>query len=243
MIAQIEADTPNSKPVPVQESVIDKGDQKIPEAVGKEVSAETGPPQQIKAAGSSSGQEEVEEKPGISQIQEKNAREVISGQDVKEVKTAKTEVTETAESTDTVVEKGSTVGKKQVEKGLVYTVETPTQAAAKLQTLVEQLHDEDRCVECALAGVDLSGEGLKGADLERANLQGADLSEANLSGANLKGADLSGANLRSTDLSEADLYKANLSGADLTGADLSEALTDSADFTGAKGVSPAVQMK
>ncbi len=123
---------------------------------------------------------------------------------------------------------------------LLYTVETPAQAAAEKQALVEQLLDTDACVECDLSGVDLSGKRLKEVDLERANLSGADLSDTNLSGANLKGADLSGANLREADLSEADLYKADLTGADLTGADLSEAATDSADFTGAQGVPAGV---
>jgi len=121
---------------------------------------------------------------------------------------------------------------------LVYTVETPGQAAAKQLALIEQLLDDDRCVECDLTGVDLSGKRLKEVDLERANLQGANLEDANLSEANLKGANLSGANLRNVDLSEADLYSANLSGADLTGADLTETLLDSADLTGAVGIPP-----
>ncbi len=122
---------------------------------------------------------------------------------------------------------------------LVYTVETPEMAAAKQEALIERLLDDDRCVECDLPGVDLSGKRLKEVDLERANLQGANLEGANLSGANLKGANLSGANLKNADLSDADLYRANFSGADLTGADLTEALVDSADFTGAVGVSLA----
>jgi uncharacterized protein YjbI with pentapeptide repeats len=241
MIAQIEADTPKSTPVPIQEPVVVAGDQKISEAVGKEVATDAGSPQQVKATDGPSGKKTMQVKPPTPQVQEKNVPEVVSEQKIKEVKTAATKVTETIESTDTEVEKEATAVKQQVAKELVYTVETPAQAAAKLQALVEQLLDEDRCVECNLAGVDLSGEGLKGADLERANLQGADLSDTNLSEANLKGADLAGADLRSADLSEADLYKANLSGADLTGADLSEALTDSADFTGAKGVPVTLQ--
>jgi len=132
------------------------------------------------------------------------------------------------------------VDKEQPSAGsLVYTVETPEMAAAKQEALIERLLDDDRCVECDLPGVDLSGKRLKEVDLERANLQGANLEDANLSGANLKGANLSGANLRNADLSDADLYRANFSGADLTGADLNEALVDSADFTGAVGVSLA----
>lgn len=122
---------------------------------------------------------------------------------------------------------------------LLYTVQTPAQAAAAKQQTVERLLDTDACVECDLAGVDLSGKRLKGVDLERANLAGANLSDTNLAEANLKGANLSGANLRDADLSEADLYKADLTGADLTGADLTEAATDSADLTDAKGVPPA----
>jgi uncharacterized protein YjbI with pentapeptide repeats len=121
---------------------------------------------------------------------------------------------------------------------LVYSVETPEQAAARQLALVELLLDDDRCVECDLSGVDLSGKRMKEVDLERANLQGANLEDANLSEANLKGANLSGANLRDADLSEADLYSANLSGADLTGADLTDTLLDSADLTGAVGVPP-----
>jgi len=123
---------------------------------------------------------------------------------------------------------------------LVYSVETPEQAAARQLALVELLLDDDRCVECDLTGVDLSGKRMKEVDLERANLQGANLEGANLSEANLKGANLSGANLRDADLSEADLYSANLSGADLTGADLTDTLLDSADLTGAVGVPPVV---
>ncbi|HHL33528.1 MAG TPA: pentapeptide repeat-containing protein [Desulfobulbaceae bacterium] len=130
----------------------------------------------------------------------------------------------------------SVAGIKNGAGPLLYTVETPAQAAAEKQALVDRLLDTDACVECDLAGVDLSGKRLKGVDLERANLAGADLSDTNLSEANLKGADLAGANLRGADLSEADLYKADLTDADLTGADLSEASTDSADFTGAQGV-------
>ncbi len=121
---------------------------------------------------------------------------------------------------------------------LMYTVETPQQAEAKQQALIELLLDDDRCVECDLSGVDLSGKRLKAVDLERANLQGANLEDVNLSEANLKAANLSGANLRDADLSEADLYRADLSGADLTGADLTETLVDLADFTGAIGVPP-----
>jgi len=121
--------------------------------------------------------------------------------------------------------------------GLVYTVETPEAAAVEQQALVERLLDEDRCVECDLAGVNLSGKRLKEVDLERANLQDANLEGVNLSEANLKGVDFSGANLRDADLSGADLYKAKFAGADLSGADLSEALIDSTDFAGAVGLS------
>ena len=144
------------------------------------------------------------------------------------------------EAADTIVSGDADQG--AVARGadqLLYTVQTPAQAAAKKQQTVERLIDTDACVECDLAGVDLAGKRLKGVDLERANLAGANLSDTNLAEANLKGANLSGANLRDADLSEADLYRADLSGADLTGADLTEAATDSADFTGAKGVPPA----
>ena len=124
----------------------------------------------------------------------------------------------------------------QTGESLVYTVETPDQAAARQQTLIERLLDDDTCVACDLTGVDLSGKRLNEVDLERADLKGANLEDVNLSEANLKGANLSGANLRNADLSEADLYRANLSGADLTDADLTETLLDSADLTGAIGL-------
>jgi hypothetical protein len=124
----------------------------------------------------------------------------------------------------------------KVAEGAVYGVETPEQARAKQQMLIDRLLDDERCVACDLAGVDLAGKNLDGVDLERANLQGARLAGIDLGEANLKGVDFSGADLKGADLREADLYKANFSGADLTGAKLEGALIDSADFDGAVGV-------
>jgi len=119
---------------------------------------------------------------------------------------------------------------------VVYGVETPEQARAKQQMSVDRLLDEDRCVDCELAGVDLAGKRLGNVDLERANLQEANLEGTDLSEANLKGVNFSGANLKNADLREADLYLADFTGADLTGARLGEALIDSVDFTDATGV-------
>jgi uncharacterized protein YjbI with pentapeptide repeats len=119
---------------------------------------------------------------------------------------------------------------------VVYGVETPEQARAIQQALLERLLDLDRCVDCNLAGVDLSGKRLGDVDLERANLQGANLAGVRLREANLKGVNFSGANLQDADLREADLYLADFTGADLTGARLEGALVDSADFTDTTGV-------
>ncbi|NOQ46505.1 MAG: hypothetical protein GQ559_07510, partial [Desulfobulbaceae bacterium] len=124
-------------------------------------------------------------------------------------------------------------------EGVVYTVQTPEEAAIKQLAIIEQLLDDNRCVECNLAGVDLSDRNLDEVDLERANLQGANLQGVDFSEANLKGANLRGANLKDADLREADLYRADFSGADMTGARLEKALIDSTDFTGAIGVNLA----
>ncbi|PID72010.1 MAG: hypothetical protein CSB34_04035 [Desulfobulbus propionicus] len=136
-----------------------------------------------------------------------------------------------AETTQTDVD-------NQHSDGPVYTVETVDEAAAKQEEVIERLFDEDRCVECDLAGVDLSGKNLKEADLERAVFRGAKLSGVNFREANLKGVDFENADLRDADFREADLYRANFYGADLNGARFEEALLDSADFTGAKGYVP-----
>ncbi len=122
-----------------------------------------------------------------------------------------------------------------VIEGVMATVETPAQAKAKQQMLIDRLDDLDRCVECDLAGIDFSGKNLRKVDLERANLQGANLKDVNLRQANLKGADFSGANLTNADLREADLYLADFTDAILTGANFEEALIDSTYFIGATG--------
>ncbi|MBM9514238.1 pentapeptide repeat-containing protein [Desulfogranum marinum] len=118
----------------------------------------------------------------------------------------------------------------------MYTVETPEQAVARQELILEKLFDNQRCVGCDLSGMDLAGENFKKIDLERVNfeecnLQGADFEEANLKGANFRGADLQNA-----DFSEADIYRADFTNANLTGARFDQTLMDSADFTGAKGL-------
>lgn len=240
MIDQIEADTP--KAAPAQEAVVAASDNKISKTVEKEVASIDSGAQQEAATVDLGERKNVQKKPVSLQQPGTVASKAVSPPEAREAKTARAEVIESAAAMGTAETKEAE-STKQTVRDLVYTVETPGQAAAKKQVLVEQLLDDDHCVECDLSGVNLSGERLKGVDLERANLQGADLSDTNLSGANLKGANLSGANLKDADLSEADLYKANLSGADLTGADLTDTLTDSADFTEAKGVSLAVREK
>lgn len=118
----------------------------------------------------------------------------------------------------------------------MYTVETPEEAIARQQRIIEDMLDKDRCVECDLTGADLSGENLKGADLERIILTNAKLIETDFREANLKGAVFQGADLRNADFREADLYRADFRGADLTGALFEEALVDSADFSGSIGL-------
>ncbi len=116
-----------------------------------------------------------------------------------------------------------------------YTVETFAQSRARLQTLVDRLHEEKRCVACELAGADLAGEDLEEVDLERADLSGAKLEGTDLRAANLKGVNFTAANLKNADLRKADLYLADFTDADLTGAQLQGALVDSTTFTGAIG--------
>lgn len=103
---------------------------------------------------------------------------------------------------------------------------------------IEKLLDENRCYECDLSGVDLSGKDLSGADLEGSDLSGAILNDVDLAGANLKQVNFRGAQMKKADLRRADLYKADLSNADLTDADFRGTLTDEADFTGALGYQP-----
>lgn len=124
---------------------------------------------------------------------------------------------------------------EQAPAPVTETEKAATVAEAKKKMMVEKLLDDNRCVECDLSGVDLSGRHLDEADLERVNLQGANLSGADLSEANLKSADLRGANLQNADLREADLYRANLSEADLTGARFEEALIDMVYSAGSIG--------
>ena len=116
-----------------------------------------------------------------------------------------------------------------------YNVETFGQSRAKLQTLVDKLHEEKRCVSCNLAGADLAGQDLEEVDLERADLSGAQLERTDLRTANLKGVNFTDANLKNADLRGADLYLADFTNADLTGAQLQGALIDSTTFTGAIG--------
>ncbi len=118
----------------------------------------------------------------------------------------------------------------------VYTVETPEQAAARQQQIIEKLFDEERCVGCDLSGMDLAGKNFKEIDLERVNFQGCNLQGADFEEANLKGANFRDADLQNVDFSEADIYRADFSNANLTGARFDEALMDSANFTGATGL-------
>jgi len=221
MIARIEADASGNKPQPIKKR--ESAEVSGPSAGKPEMVPEKIRPQATTAP---SGQYNEKTGPATSRI---------GGQPTETGVPAAEEAGAAVGALGAAISQGGAVAKNGADS-LLYTVETPAQAAAEKQALVEQLLDTDACVECDLSGVDLSGKRLKEVDLERADLSGADLSDTNLSEANLKGADLSGANLRGADLSEADLYKADLTGADLTGADLSEASTDSADFTGAQGV-------
>ncbi|MCW5210801.1 pentapeptide repeat-containing protein, partial [Desulfobulbus sp. N3] len=121
------------------------------------------------------------------------------------------------------------------QQGGAYTVETFGQSRARLQTLVDKLHEEKRCVSCDLAGADLADNDLEEVDLERADLSGAQLEKTDLRTANLKGVNFTDANLKNADLRGADLYLADFTNADLTGAQLQGALIDSTTFTGAVG--------
>ena len=244
MIAQIEADTPGADAGKPPEK---SGEKVIPKKASppKAVSDDSEPTKAVAVGNESSGESRAEKTAATSgqQVEKQNInrqREADNSSDV--AGPEETGTAATVKTTGAAVALPGTMPENK-DKSLLYTVETPAVAAARKQALVEQLLDEDFCVECDLSGVDLSGKRLKGVDLERANLQGADLSDTNLSEANLKGANLKGANLKGADLSEADLYKADLSGADLTGADLSEASIDSADFTGAKGAPVQAQAK
>lgn len=106
-------------------------------------------------------------------------------------------------------------------------------------TQIEQLLEDNTCIQCDLRQADLSG-----ADLEEANLEGANLEGADLSGANLKGAYLVGVNLDQANLSEANLSRARLTLATLQNANLSQStlnianlqnvLLQNADLSGAE---------
>ena len=241
MIARIEVDTAAVQQ-PAAEQGQRVGEQKVedPSESSEPIAAPVAVSSSMEDKKREDGQLETEsvesQSPGHQNRQEpelKVAGEPVQQQKVEDAASSTSVAAMVADVEEEVADKEPSVG------SLVYTVETPEMAAAKQEALIERLLDDDRCVECDLPGVDLSGKRLKEVDLERANLQGANLEDANLSGANLKGANLSGANLKNADLSDADLYRANFSGADLTGADLNEALVDSADFTGAVGVSLA----
>lgn len=124
----------------------------------------------------------------------------------------------------------------ETAKTPMYTVETPEQAVARQELILEKLFDNQRCVGCDLSGMDLAGENFKEIDLERVNFEGCNLQAADFEAANLKGANFRGADLQNADFSEADIYRADFTNANLTGARFDETLMDSADFTGAKGL-------
>ena len=239
MIAQIEADTPGADTgKPPEKSTEKVMQQKV--VPPKVVSDDSKQAKAVAVGNESSGESRAEKTSATSgqRVEAQNiSREREAGKSSDVASPEETGTAATVNTTGAAVALPGTMPENK-DKSLLYTVETPAVAAARKQALVEQLLDEDFCVECDLSGVDLSGKRLKGVDLERANLQGADLSDTNLSEANLKGANLKGANL-----SETDLYKADLSGADLTDADLSEALIDSTDFTDAKGAPVQTQSK
>ena len=245
MIARIEADTPGNKRQTINKK--DIADASSPDTVQPDIATEKSRPAttNVPVSETSSDIQTTTQKTaeaGGQQNKTASATTKTDGQATKAVAPAAGEAVAAAGALGAAVSQAVADGKNGAGP-LLYTVETPDQAAAKKQKTVDRLLDTDACVECDLAGVDLSGKRLKGVDLERADLAGANLSDVNLSEANLKGADLSGANLRGADLSEADLYKADLTGADLTGADLTDASTDSADFTGAQGVPATKESK
>lgn len=132
--------------------------------------------------------------------------------------------------------------KSVAEKGVGESSALLAQEKSKRDNLTRLL-DKDKCFECDLSGLDLSGKNLKGVDLEKADLTGCNLERATLDKANLKGAILRNANLRKAGLKNADLYKADLSGADLTGADVQGAKFDNAQITSAIGLNMPVSSK
>jgi len=117
-------------------------------------------------------------------------------------------------------------------------IDAPEGAPTELSLL--KLLDANKCYECNLTGVDLSGKNLDEADLEGSNLSGALLEGVDFSEANLKGVLFLKANLKNADFREADLYKADFSGADLTGADFGGAQLDETNFSGAIGYNTEV---
>ncbi|WP_161629790.1 pentapeptide repeat-containing protein [Desulfogranum japonicum] len=125
-----------------------------------------------------------------------------------------------------------------VNQGMMYSVQTPSEASAEKVDRIEEMLDRKGCVSCDFAGVDLSGKRLKGFDLERANFSGSKLVDTDFREANLKGVDFTGADMREADLRKADLYRADFSGADLTDARLEGALKDSAIFSDVTGLKP-----
>ena len=132
----------------------------------------------------------------------------------------------------------------------------PFVAAAFNPAEQQRLITSNKCPNCDLTDVKLSGFDLPGAKLTGADLSGADLTKADLSarkvhyikhwqkntpkdkftptdlfGANLTGTDLSGADLSDARLVKSNLTKANLTGADLTGAILTGAILKNATWT------------
>jgi hypothetical protein len=132
--------------------------------------------------------------------------------------------------------------KSVAEKGVGESSALLAQEKSKRDNLTRLL-DKEKCFECDLSGLDLSGKNLKGVDLEKADLTGCNLELATLDKANLKGAILRNANLRKAGLKNTDLYKADLSGADLTGADVQGAKFDNAQITTAIGLDIPVSSK
>ncbi|MDD2468889.1 MAG: pentapeptide repeat-containing protein [Desulfobulbus sp.] len=107
------------------------------------------------------------------------------------------------------------------------------------QQMLEKMFDQERCIDCDLSGLDLSGRDMEGFDLERADFTGSNLQDADFSKANLKGTKFQNCLMQKADLGDADLYRADFTGADLTDADLEDAKVEGADFSGATGLKPA----
>ena len=172
----------------------------------------------------------TEPPPVLPQDERMAAKEAVSVQGGEEA------TDQTVSSMIAQIEEGAQQQADETAATPMYTVETPEQAAARQEVIIEKLFDEERCVGCDLSGMDLAGKNFKEIDLERVNFEGCNLQGADFEEANLKGANFRGADLQNADFREADIYRADFTNANLTGARFDEALMDSANFSGAKGL-------